>query len=197
MDVLKGLLKSGLVISALVLLGVVTSIVINAQLTGQMATAYEDNYKEGQAAGYETGFHNGSQTGYQAGSKSGFLKGSQQEYDNRYVSGFYFTYNPSYEEMRQFLVESRVSSASEIHAAAEANGIRVAYVRCQIARQATTAMGYVYNLIAFDTVDRGFVIIEPWSYREVTLETEKSYSQLNGFPPPDYDDTITQVNIVW
>lgn len=72
----------------------------------------------------------------------------------------------------------------------------MAYVRCELAPQAANGMVYVLNLVAFDTVDEGFVIVEPWSHRVVKLEVGKSYSEQNGFDPPDYDDTITKVTVV-
>ena len=58
-------------------------------------------------------------------------------------------------------------------------------------------MVYVLHLVAFETVDRGFVIIEPWSKREVRVAEGGSYSELNGFDIPEYDDTITKITVVW
>jgi len=78
----------------------------------------------------------------------------------------------------------------------EANGIRTAYVRCQIARKAEERMVYICHLVAFETVDNG-LIIRPRSHKEVKVEVGKSYSELNGFPTPPYDDTITKITIVW
>jgi hypothetical protein len=46
-------------------------------------------------------------------------------------------------------------------------------------------------------VDRGLIIIEPWSHREVKVEVGESYSKMNGFPASPYDDTVTKMTIVW
>ncbi len=91
----------------------------------------------------------------------------------------------------------KADTAEEIHQYAESNGIRVAYVRCQLAREAAEGMVYVLHLVAFETADNGFVVIEPWSNREVKVTEGRSYSKLNGFDVPEYDDTITKVTVVW
>jgi len=79
----------------------------------------------------------------------------------------------------------------EVNNFTEANGIRTAYVRVGI------AAGGNYRIVAFETVDKGFIFIRPRSHEEIKVEVDKSYSALNGFPTPDYDDTITKITIVW
>jgi hypothetical protein len=79
----------------------------------------------------------------------------------------------------------------EINNFAEANGIRTAYIRVGI------AAGGSYRIVAFETVDRGFIFIRPRSHEEIKVEVGKSYSELNGFPFPSYDDTIIKITIVW
>jgi hypothetical protein len=61
----------------------------------------------------------------------------------------------------------------------------------------TERMVYLYHLIGFETTDRGFVVIRPRTHEEVKVEVGQSYSGLNGFPSPAYDDTITKITIVW
>ena len=79
----------------------------------------------------------------------------------------------------------------EVNNFTEANGIRTAYVRVGI------AAGGSYRIVAFETVDRGFIFIRPRSHEEIKVEVGKSYSELNGFSPPAYDDTITKITIAW
>ncbi len=162
-----------------------------------MATANESGFAEGYAQGYEVGFREGNQVGYQAGSKIGYERSSQEDLNSSGSRGFYFVYNPTYDEVQEILAENKEASAREIHDYAETNGIRAAYVRAPIARQATEGMVYLYQLVAFETVDRGLIIIEPWSHKEVKVEVGQRYSKLNDFPPRDYDDTITKITIVW
>ena len=80
---------------------------------------------------------------------------------------------------------------------AEANGMRAAYVRVQIARPAEEGKVWVYRLVAFATVDKGFVIIEPGSHKVVKVEVGERFRELNGFSALPYDDTITEVTIIW
>lgn len=194
---MKGLIRTSLIIAVLIVLGGGTSAVIAINLVNRLATAHESGFEEGYAQGYEEGFQEGSRVGYQEGSKIGYAWAKGKDYDSGREAGFYFVYNPTYDELQQILAESEASSAWEIHDYAEANGIRVAYVRAQIARQAAKGRVWVYQLVAFETVDKGFVVIEPWSYREVKVEIGQRYSELNGRPPRAYHDTITKITIIW
>ena len=196
---MKGLIKTSLIIAALIAVGIVTSIIITSNLSNQVAAAYERGFEEGRAQGYEAGFREGSRAGYQEGSKIGYKRSREgyDSYNSDYGTGFYFTYNPTYDEVREIWTESKETSAMGINYFAEANGIRTAYVRCQIARKTTEGMVHIYNLVAFETVDNGFTIFRPRTHEEVKVEVGKSYSELNGFPTPPYDDTITKITIVW
>ena len=193
---MKGLIKTSIIIVALIAVGFVTSVIITNNLSNQVAANRERGFEEGRTQGYETGFHEGNKAGYQEGSKIKYER-SQDKDISDLGEGFYFTYNPTYDELQAILAESNKTSAVEINYYAEANGIRTAYVRCQIARKSTERTVYVYNIVAFETVDRGFIFIRPRSHEEVEVEVGKSYSELNGFPTPPYDDTITKITIVW
>jgi len=181
----------------LIAAGIVTSIIITSNLNNRLAAAHQRGFEEGHSQGYLLGFQEGSEIGYQEGSQIGYQKANWKDYASRYETGFYFVYNPTYDELPEILADGETGSAQEMHDYATANGIRVAYVRCQIARKAAEGMVYIYQLVAFETVDNGLTIIEPWSHREVKVEVGESYSELNGFPTRPYDDTITKVTIVW
>ena len=194
---MKGLIRTSIIITALIAVGIVVSIIITGNITNRVTAAYERGFEEGRVQGYKVGFQEGSRVGYQEGSKVGYVRGNWGDYGSGYEEGFYFLYNPTYGELQEILAESEASSAKEIHKYVEAYGIRVAYVRCQIARKAAEGMVWIHQLVAFETVDSGFIIIEPWSYREVKVEVGKHYSELNDLPPRSYDDTITKITIVW
>ncbi len=194
---MKGLIITSLIIVALIGVGIITSIIITSDFDKRLAATYEHGFEEGRAQGYKVGLQEGSEAGYQEGSKIGYVKSEGGDHDSSNATGFYFVYNPTYDELREILAEGEMGSAKEIHDYAAANGIRVAYVRCQIARRAAEGMVHIYQLVAFETVDKGFIIIEPWSDREVKVEVGKRYSELNGFSTRPYDDTITQIAIVW
>lgn len=194
---MKGLIKTSIIIAVLIVVGIATSVIVTSYLASRLAAAHEHGFEEGYTQGHMVGFREGSRIGYQEGSKIGYEKAEGGGYGSSYEAGFYFLYNPTYDEVQEVLAEGEMDSAGEIHDYAETNGIRTAYVRCQIAREAAAGMVYVLELVAFETVDNGIIIIEPWSYKEVKVEVGKGYKELNGLPTPSYDDTITEITIVW
>ena len=193
---MKGLVNTSIIITVLIAIGIGGSIFMDINLNDRLTASQERGYENGYDYGYKTGLLEGNSAGFQEGSKSSYEKGNGAD-DGNSESGFYFVYNPTYDEVLKLLDESEMSSAQEINNYAEATGIRTAYVRSLIAEPASKGMIYIYELIAFETVDKGLVIIEPWLYREVKVEIGRSYSETNGFSTPDYDDTITKVTIVW
>jgi len=194
---MKGLIKTTIIIVALIVIGTGASAILYSKFTNSLAAAHEQGQEEGYAQGYVAGLEEGNRVGYQEGSKVGYAKSNRADGGSSSGAGFYFLYNPTYDEMREILAEGKMGSAKEIHDHAEADGIRVAYVRCPIARKAAEGRIYIYQLVAFETVDKGLIIIEPWSHREVKVEVGRGYRELNSFPPVSYDDTITKISIVW
>jgi len=201
---MKGLIRTTIILAVLIVVGIGVSAIVYIDIHKQLAAAHEDGIEEGYAQGYEDGLGAGNQAGYQEGSKVGYTKSSEGDHASSNETGFYFLYNPTYAEVKailaereQTLTEGEKDSAKKIHDYAEANGIRSAYVRCPIAREAREGMVYIYELVAFETVDKGLIIIEPWTHKEVSVEVGKRYSELNGRPTKPYDDTITKITIVW
>ena len=195
---MRGLIRTIIIIAVFIAVGIGASIVLTSDLNNRVADARERGLEEGQARGSEEGWQDGSRVGYQEGSKIGYVSGryGYYSYSSHYGKGFYFAYNPTYNEVQEILAEVEEGSAGKIHDYAETNGIRAAYARCQIARKAAEGMVYVYELVVFETVDKGLIIIDPWLHQEVEVELGQRYSTLNGFPPPAYDDTITKKTIV-
>ena len=110
----------------------------------------------------------GSRLGYQEGSKIGYTRSNEGDPGSSNETGFYFLYNPTYDEAREMLAEREQTlagdernSAKKTHDYAEANGIRSAYIRSQIARKTAEGMVYLYELVAFETADKGLIFIEP------------------------------------
>jgi len=194
---MKGLINACLIIIALIGIGIITSIFIYNALNNRVTVAHESGFEEGYIQGYEMGLQEGSIVGYQEGSQIAYGNAGGEAYDSRSGAGFYFLYNPTYDELQEVLAGSEQSYARELHDYVEANGIRAAYVRCPIAHEAAEGRVYIYELVACETVDRGLVIIEPQSLRNVKIEVGRSYSELNGFPPREYDDTINKIKVVW
>ena len=194
---LKGLFIAFLVITALVSAGFGVSALISANLNKNVNVASAQGYDAGYSKGYHEGLIKGNEAGYQAGSKLGYIAAGGADASSINETGGYFLYNPTYDEITSTLAQNEMDSAQKILDFTKANGIRAAYVRVPIAREASEGRVYLYQLVAFETVDKGFVIIEPGSHRAVKVEVGKSYNVLNGFPASPYDDTITKVTIVW
>ncbi len=194
---LKGLFISFLVILAFIGVGVGAGFIIYNNLVNNVDSAQVRGYDEGYSQGYEEGLSMGNEAGYQDGSKAALREADGLDVSHLNQEGYYFLYNPTYEEMLMSLTRGELNSAKDILEYTKANGIRAAYVRAPIAREAKAGRVYLFQLVAFETVDKGLIIIEPRSHREVKLEVGKSYSELNGFPASSYDDTITSVTVVW
>ena len=194
---MKGLVRTLIIMAVLIAVGVGASAVVHNDLNDRLANAHERGFKKGLAQGYEEGWQEGSEVGYQEGSKVGYIRGDGGVFDSSYIRGLHFVYNPTYEELLEVLADGGMGSAKEVIDYAEVNGIQAVYVRCQIARKAAEGMVYIHELVGFETVDKGFIIIEPWSHKAVKVEIGRSYSEVNGFPISPYDDTITKITIVW
>ena len=66
---MKGLIKTSIIIAAIIGVGFVTSVIITDNLSNQVAANRECGLEEGRTQGYETGFRDGNKSGYQEGSK--------------------------------------------------------------------------------------------------------------------------------
>jgi len=192
---MKGLSITLGVILAFIVAALGISVAVYTNLASSAEVAHEQGFDEGFSMGYDEGLKEGNEAGYQEGSKLGYIEatGGEAVVDE----GLYFLYNPTYDEMLLILSQGELDSAKKIVDYAEANGIRVAYVRAPIAREAREGRVYLYQLVAFETVDKGLIIIEPRSHREVKVEVGTSYNEINGFPASEYDDTVMKVTVVW
>ena len=190
---MKGLLKTFGIMALLIIAGLISSIIVTSNLNDRVAAAYEEGYDRA----YLEGVEEGSRAGYQEGSKTGYAKANQKDSDISDEEGSYFLYNPTYDEVYEILAEAKTNTIKEILDYAVINGIRTAYVRAQIARKAPEGMVYIYELVAFETIDRGLIMIEPWSHQETKVEVDRSYRELNSLPLPPHDDTITKITIIW
>ena len=191
---MKGLVLTLIVIILLIVVGIGVSMLVTGSVNDEMATAGTLGFKEGYTRGYEEGFEQGGKAGYQEGSKTGYLRVRGEYRDGDEEDGSYFAYNPTYAEVQEILVLGIADTAEGILEHADSNGIRGAYVRVKLADEADAAIS---PLVAFETVDRGFIVIEPWSYRKVKVEVGRSYSELNDMPAISQDDTITKISIIW
>jgi len=206
----KWLKRISIVIGVLIAISITANVVMSNILNDRVIAAHESGSQEGYAQGYvvgnqegtTVGYQEGGRAGYQAGSTTGYEKGGEEGYNSGYKAGFeegvgagYIVRNPTYNEVQEILTDGEATSAWELNNHAEAKGFRAAYVQYKTIYSATK--GEVYELVAFETIDKGLIFVEPSSHKEVKLEVGKHYSGLNELSPPDYDDTITKIRIIW
>jgi len=176
--------------------------------TGYKA-GYNYGYSHGYDEGYNLGYNNGYSKGYNDGNLTGYQIGYESGFDDGYLKGVedgagrgYTIRDPTFQEVLNFIRIDKTdrNKYSEnytcINFAADVknNAFKAGY-RCGLVyiRFPETA----HTIVAFNTTDEGIVFIEPQFDDIVILEIGKSYSKLNGYREPPYDDTILYYIIIW
>ncbi len=142
-------------------------------------------------------------SGYTVGDFQGYNRG----YDDGVVEGVgsgYTLRNPTYNELRHFLAEDKTDSkqyvegvytcsdfSADVNNNAEAQGFRAAVVFIDFPGERS------HVVVAFETVDKGLIFIEPQFDDELEVRPGISYSEANDYQRSDYDDTITKTTVVW
>ncbi len=178
---------------------------IGSIYSDETTAAYEDSYDDGYAQTYDVGYQEvfygeAYDKGYDKGYEIGLETGSKEGVTTRVELS-----NPTYKEMREFLARDKTDSnpfvtgeyvcsdfAAQLNNNAEVNGIRAAYVRIR-------AKKWGHALVAFETVDRGLIFIEPQSDKELKLVIGEPFpwysvgavSPLTSYAP------ITGIQIIW
>ena len=170
----------------------------------EVAAAYEDSYDNGYAQAYDVGYQEAYgeayDKGYDKGYEIGLATGSKEGVATRIELG-----NPTYKEMKEFLAGDETDSNSyvvdeyvsfdfavELNNNAEANGIRAAYV-------AIFSKEWGHGMVAFETIDKGLILIEPQSDKEVKLVTGEPYPwySIVAISPLGYFNPIVEIQIIW
>ncbi|MFC2072445.1 hypothetical protein ACFLUU_07070 [Chloroflexota bacterium] len=206
-----GLAISRIILGMLILLEglIFTDIMIYISFTGstgseKIEAAYEDGYAQGYVktygAGYQKAYSEAYDKGYNKGYEIGLGSGAREKVATRVELR-----NPTYKELIEFLARDKTdfnpfirdeyvcfNFASELNNNAEANGIRAAYVRIRFKE-------WAHAVVAFQTVDRGLVFIEPQSDQRVTLVMDEPYlwGSAGAVRTTRYDDTIVAIQIIW
>ena len=194
---MKGLIKTTVAIIVVIAAGFGASVLVTYDLDSRVDATAERGLEEGLARGSEAGLQESIRDGYQEGSRTGYETAIGEERDFFSEDGFYFLYNPTYDEVQEILAEDTTGSARSINNYAEVHGIRTAYVRCRVVTTDGEGKIYIFGLLGFETVDKGFIFIDPSSHQEVKLEIGKRYSELNDFSALQYDGIISSVRIIW
>jgi len=112
--------------------------------------------------------------------------------------------DPTYRELMEFLEEDTTDEkeyikgkytcehfAADLNNNAERRGIRCAFVILHF------KSGYAHVIVAFKTIDKGMVFIEPQTDDVVKVGIGVRYFRDNNFEFPGYDDTIVEIVVVW
>jgi len=170
----------------------------------KVAAAYEHSYDDGYAQTYDVGYQEGHSEaydkGYDKGYEIGLGHGSKERVGTRAE-----LYNPTYKEMTEFLASDETDScsfvtgefvcsdfAAQLNNNAEANAIRVAYVRIR-----SEKWGHV--VVAFETLDRGLIFIEPQSDRDIKLVIGEPFPWylVGAVSPLSSYDPLLEIEIIW
>ena len=189
-------------LTALVFINYTSS--IGGIYSDKIEAAYEDRYDNGYTqtydVGYQEAYSEAHDKGYDKGYEIGLGTGSTEGVATRVE-----LYNPTYKEMREFLASDETDSrsfvtgefvcsdfAAQLNNNAEANGIRAAYVRIR-------SKEWGHAVVAFETVDRGLIFIEPQSDREVELVIGESFPWylVGAISPIGYHDPVVEIQIIW
>lgn len=138
---------------------------------------------------------------------AGYVRGRGDGYQSGVIAGAgsgYSLRDPSYKEVKQFLAQDRTDAneyvegeygcsdfAADVNNNSEARGLRCALVEIKYPG------GRGHALVAFQTVDRGLVFIEPQYDEEVTIELGRSYAELNHYREPSFADTVIHYLVIW
>lgn len=184
-------------------------------------SGYDSGFLSGNEVGYQLGYGDGNQSGYQLGHAQGYSDGNRSGYllgfyygnetgfADGYVQGVedgvgrgYTIRDPAYDEAIAFIAWDKTDEneysenytcfcfAADFKNNAFQAGYRCGFVRIEFPV-------YAHAIICFNTTDYGVIFVEPQWDDIVTLTIGQSYSDMNGYLPPDYDDTIVSFIIIW
>lgn len=176
-------------------------------------SGYDSGYEMGKTEGFQSGKEQGYTEGYSDGEEDGYAEGEADGYEEGLSEGLghgYTIKDPTYAQVLAFLsvdmtdskpyaIDSYVCShySRDVCNNAEAAGIRCAVV--ELRYRSTNG----HMIVAFNTIDMGMVYFEPQSDERCEPTIGKRYYQTiipdpgYYYSPPDYDDTIEDIVIIW
>ena len=171
-------------------------------------TRYQEGYDEQYGIGYneqhDVAYEEHYNSGYDEGYQSGLEIGHEQGLATRVV-----LCNPTYKELKKFLARDKTDYepylegeyvctdfAAEVNNNAELEGIRAAFVAINFPEER-------HAIVAFETIDKGIIFIEPQSDGVAEPTIGKEYWRCREpipdyhYEKPSYDDTIVEIQIIW
>lgn len=178
---------------------------VGSTFSDKVIAAGERGYEEGHTQAYRVAYRKAHAAAYDEGYDKGYEIGVGSSGSGEVVATLVELRNPTYREMLDFLGGDETDSnpfikgeyvcfefAADVNNNAEANGIRAAYVRIRFEE-------WGHAVVAFETVDRGLIFIEPQTDKQVTLVIGEPYPwQATGANrSSNYDDVIVEIQIIW
>ena len=193
-----------ILVGAFFVLNLVIYIGVMDSIAGKsIVAAYEDGYGEGYAQTHDSGYQASYGEAYDKGYEKGYEIGLEIKSGGE-VATRVELHNPTYEELREFLTSDKTDAnlyikgvymcanfAADVNNNAELQGIRAAYVIIH-------AREWSHAIVAFETVDRGLIFIEPILDKQVNVAVGESYWWVTGLVGSTrYDDTVVGLEFVW
>ena len=151
---------------------------------------YDNGYRDGYDNGFIVGYENGHADGFEVGYENGYEEGRIYMLAHGYP-----IMDPTYQDMREFLERDRTDEQKYVkdvyecrHFATDVcNNAERAGIRCAFVSICFPEGGHA--LVAFNTVDRGLIFIEPQDDSEVKVEVGKPYDPVGK--------TVKEILIAW
>lgn len=204
-----GLFRAFVAIAVMIGLAVILDLIIYIGVTSgsydtKITAAYDDGFSEGYSQSYDIAYHEAQNEAYPRGYLKAYEVSVLQDTVFQ-VSDRVDLHNPTFDELIEFLQSDTTDEnfyevgsyvcfdfAAELNNNADAAGIRAAYVRIR-------AQEWAHALVAFDTVDKGLVFIEPQSDVPVDLVVGQSYPwwKVGATSPMKSSDIILEIQYIW
>ena len=208
-EIAFGIGKIGLGLIVVVGLMLVLDIFVFLTATGstfseKVALAFNEGYDEAYTQTYDASYQNAYNQAFDKGYQKGYEMGRGQtlaDKGGRLVQ----LHNPTFQEMTDFLEADTTNEheyiigeyvcydfTADLNNAAEAAGLRAAYVRLR-------TYNWAHAIVAFDTTDRGIIYIEPQSDKMVDIELGEPYPwwQVGAASPFSNQAPLTEIQVIW
>ncbi|MBI2850281.1 MAG: hypothetical protein HYX80_04465 [Chloroflexi bacterium] len=176
----------------------------NGSFDDRVAAAFRDAYDYGYAQTFDATYQEARDEGFDKGYSKGY-EISKKSAAGEPVSRLVETHNPTYSELMAFLAEDKTDGkpyiegeyvcfeyAAELNNNADVRGLQAAYVRLR-------SDDWGHAVVAFETVDKGLIFIEPQSDSVVNLVVGQPYpwQQVGATSPLTATDPILEIELIW
>lgn len=199
------------ILGVVVLMGalVVIDLVMYISFTGStsaetITTVFYKGYDRGYIEAYSVNYQEARSEAYAKGYDKWYKIGQGNSTEEGVVPQVKL-HNPTYVELQEFLSRDQTDThlfisgeyvcfdfAAALNNNAEASGIRAAYVRIR-------SKEWSHAVVAFETVDKGLIFVEPQSDKDIELVVGETYpwQRAGAARATHYNDPIVEIQIIW